>query len=977
MMRRIFVSSTAEDLKEHRKAVLDALVRMENLPIAMESFGARPGGSVEECKQAVRESDAVVVLVAHRYGWVPPVSDRGDGRRSITWIEVDEALAHKKPVFAFVVDADHEWTGKREQDLLLEALDAPEQQREIIERLRQLEALKKALGRRVRETFTTPEDLAAKVVPSVSHWLQTEAERPGGTGAAPAPPPRVLRVVHPLQPAQHFSGRETLLAELGDWWRDPASPDRVVALVAHGGAGKTAIAEQLLRTIREDAGAARLRGSVLVWSFYEDPSTGAFLEAAELLLGDGAGGGESSAGGRLQRLERALSVGVPHLLILDGLERVQSEGGLGRTRGELEDAQARNLLRSIAAGLGRARALITSRFELPDLEQWKGAGFRREKLDDLDRLASVGLLRAYGVRGDDPELARLALSAGRHALTLSVLGSYLRDFHGGAPSAAPSLDLYDASEDDPKAAKLHRVLQGYAERLPDRERDLLVRLSTFPRGVSVEILGYVIDAGGEIAGALVGCNQVQLAKLAQRLVARGLVFAYEKDGARIWTAHPFLRDWFRRLLGLPSEHVHEAVRSQLAPSLEAQPSDYPRDPKALDRYEALTEHSLLAGRTDAAWELFSYGIGRYRNLGWKLGDYSRGLRIAQSFAKDQDPTQLRQGLSEARRSVLLGTWGLFATDLGELSLAERVAEVELQLKRELADPGELSKGLDNAADRALNLGSFPRARLLAAESFALAESAGDSQGAANAGATLASALHALGEEGSLEYFARATEHEGRQLHSLRGTLEAEGLLERGERDAAREHAAADLAWSERGGWPRDQAQARVVLALCSLPEDPALAREHLAEARRFVEFSGHMRVNLRVHHADAEIARITGDHSGAIEVAQAGLRLAARCGFGAQAIRLQVSLARAHLLRSEPRQALQHARAALDASTHEDCLYAWGEADAAHLCTLAHRAQDEPELALRRARQALGVRERIGHPEVDETRALIDELQQP
>ena len=325
--RRIFVSSTAEDLKDHRQAVSDALLRMENLPIAMESFGARPGSSVEVCREAVRKSDAVVVLVAHRYGWVPPEADGGDGRRSITWIEVDEAIARGKPVFVFLVDSDFEqWTGKREQDFIKDVLDDPERQQRVIQNLQQLEALKKELGKRVRETFTTAEDLAAKVVPSVAAWLQEEAERPAGTSAAPEPAPRALLVVHPLQPAQHFSGREALLSELRDWWRDRASPDRVVALVAHGGAGKTAVAEQLLRTVREDADAGGLRGSVLVWSFYEDPKTEAFLEAAEQLF---CGSSDGGAGGRLQRLERALSVGGSHVLVLDGLERVQSEGGPG------------------------------------------------------------------------------------------------------------------------------------------------------------------------------------------------------------------------------------------------------------------------------------------------------------------------------------------------------------------------------------------------------------------------------------------------------------------------------------------------------------------------------------------------------------------------------------------------------------------------------------------------------------------------
>jgi hypothetical protein len=39
---RIFISSTYEDLKEHRRAVRDAILQLGHHPIAMEYFGARP-----------------------------------------------------------------------------------------------------------------------------------------------------------------------------------------------------------------------------------------------------------------------------------------------------------------------------------------------------------------------------------------------------------------------------------------------------------------------------------------------------------------------------------------------------------------------------------------------------------------------------------------------------------------------------------------------------------------------------------------------------------------------------------------------------------------------------------------------------------------------------------------------------------------------------------------------------------------------
>jgi hypothetical protein len=76
----------------------------------------------------------------------------------------------------------------------------------------------------------------------------------------------------------------------------------------------------------------------------------------------------------LERLQLALSGDAPHVLILDGLERVQSEEDGRHRRGELEDLQLKRLVRALAGGLGNARALVTSRFPLVDLESWTGAG---------------------------------------------------------------------------------------------------------------------------------------------------------------------------------------------------------------------------------------------------------------------------------------------------------------------------------------------------------------------------------------------------------------------------------------------------------------------------------------------------------------------------------------------------------------------------------------------------------------------------
>src|SRR5262249_23378208 len=145
-------------------------------------------------------------------------------------------------------------------------------------------------------------------------------------------------------------------------------------------------------------------------------------------------------------------------------------------------------------------------------------------LEDLSVDATRKVLRGWGVKGDESQLDAVSEQVGRHALSVAVIGSYLSHFEGGRIEAATTLHLDDAAGDDPKAAKLARVLAFYAER-PVEERELLARLSVFPRGITIELLGTIVDAGGQVAGLLVNAKPV-LARLLARLLDRGLVFRY-------------------------------------------------------------------------------------------------------------------------------------------------------------------------------------------------------------------------------------------------------------------------------------------------------------------------------------------------------------------------------------------------------------------------------------------------------------------
>lgn len=167
---RIFVASTAEDLKPYRAAVVTVIDRLGHKAVHMETFGAMPSWSLDGCRHLVGDCDALVVMIGHRYGWVPSVQQGGDGKKSITWHEVEAARATDVPVFAFLVDEQARWTEPKEQDRLL-AAKSPSEAAAILTAVQSLRELKQDLEQQPCDTFASPDELAAKVSTALSTWL--------------------------------------------------------------------------------------------------------------------------------------------------------------------------------------------------------------------------------------------------------------------------------------------------------------------------------------------------------------------------------------------------------------------------------------------------------------------------------------------------------------------------------------------------------------------------------------------------------------------------------------------------------------------------------------------------------------------------------------------------------------------------------------------------------------------------------------
>jgi hypothetical protein len=754
------------------------------------------------------------------------------------------------------------------------------------------------------------------------------------------------------------------VAELTAWVADVASARRVWSLVAAGGTGKTAVVEQVVRDLRLDD------GNVLVWSFYENPDADAFLrECNHLFLGEE----ETTASGRLERLERGLSNGCPHLIVLDGLERVQDEAGGGRVRGELSDHSIKLLLRALASRLGRARALVTSRFPLVDLEDWKGKGYDVTHLDHLTPAAAVDVLRSWGVVGDDALLRDAAEKVGHHALSVAVIGSYLRSFASGRVEDVANFDLEAVTGDDPKAAKLARVLAYYANRLPPEERDLLSRLSVFPGAVTWDDLNALVDAGSEVAGSL---TRARLGRLLETLEVRGLLS--KSEAHVVWMAHPFLREAFQSLLGCRPERVFDVVARRLRANLETMPGKNPTRPHVLDHYERLIVATRLAGREDEAFNLYVAGMGGYQHLGVTLGEYTRGYRILSGFSKTGRSEGLGLTLHVEDRLHLAKDLALYALKVGRTAEGWAVQRGSDEWARSYGDPARASEGLVNSAELALARGNVVEAYALAKLALGEARVTKDSVLVRNALSAHASAAHGIGDiETARSDFAEATTLattlESSELYSMSGVQHARHQLDTGDTSRASSLCQHGLKVARGNHWTEEIAWFEALLARIELASSRR-AGDHLRQVRAWTARTGDMQYVVEGHLLAALEFLARGDlQAGLLEV-EVGLRKAVSCGFGILHMELLIALSRIRLAWLNASRAIEAAREALDLAADPEHQYAWGEADASQALGEAYFANHEPTPAKTAFARALALRRRLSHPGLADTERWLEQV---
>jgi energy-coupling factor transporter ATP-binding protein EcfA2 len=505
------ISSTFADMKQHRAALIEAVVGEGLTAVAMESDAARPDVDViDSSLRMVREASAYIGVISRKYGQTPECPKRNPGKLSLTELEFNEAQRLGRPTLLFIMGPKHPVI---EADVELDA-----GKREKLNAFREWAKKMKPDSpvTRVYATFDSLEEFTRKAIHAAANLRRylDAAPLPAPTAPDPIPAPPAFYAEPAYIGSHQFLGRQAQLDVLSDW-AVPADAHPVLLFDAIGGSGKSMLTWEWTT---KHATLVRADWAGRFWySFYErggimaDFCRRALAYITREPLDSFRKMKTPELGERLLRHLQAR----PWLLVLDGLERVlvayhrfdaakvpdeaanqptdqiAQRDPCAAIRPEDDD-----LIRALAAA-APSKLLITSRLvpsALLNSASQPVHGVLRVSLPGLRPADAEALLRSCGVTGDSQAIQNYLKShCDCHPLVTGVLASLINAY-------LPDKGNFDAWAADPDGGgrlnlanidliqKRNHILKAALDALPEKSRQFLSTLALLSEAVDYPTL---------------------------------------------------------------------------------------------------------------------------------------------------------------------------------------------------------------------------------------------------------------------------------------------------------------------------------------------------------------------------------------------------------------------------------------------------------------------------------------------------------
>jgi len=494
-------------------------------------------------------------------------------------------------------------------------------------------------------------------------------------------------------------GRKEERARLEDAWA--STQTRILSIVAMGGAGKSALVNDWLKGMSEKGFPEAKK--VMIWSFYSQGtrenlvSADIFVNAALRWLGDEQAVTLSPAA----RGERLASLIKRHrfLLVLDGLEPLQHPPGADKVGGKLTDNSIRALLESLAAPDWSGLCLVTTRVRVAELTPFEEGNQRslgavsRLDLGPLKEDDAVELLRRLiGLDGDEKELRDAVREVGRHALAITLLGTYIREAHAGDLTARRQIGMLAGPDREGEHAR--RVMTAYVKWFQTNGRGdavaILRFIGLFDRPAEPRALEALLtDREMDRPARLERMGDEAWNSCVDMLIELGLLNAEVSGPPGSLDAHPLVREHFRDELKLTEPRIWKRGNRVLYEHYARKAPHRPTQTASMQPLYAAVTHGCEAGLHQEVFDkVLLARIWRDRRTNYstrRLGMTGADIAALSNYFPSGNWSRLgRFDLSPPARVLILTNAGVRLRQLGELADARRsftAVDDEIDIRR--------------------------------------------------------------------------------------------------------------------------------------------------------------------------------------------------------------------------------------------------------------------------------------------------------
>jgi len=762
-------------------------------------------------------------------------------------------------------------------------------------------------------------------------------------------------IYQPTKPPElpEWAGRADMLTKLDKDYADPTV--HLTGLIGFGGEGKSSIAYRWV-TKHLLSGEYDLpdADAVFWWSFYEERSIDKMLEAlTAYLYGEDQLQKISGVAERVNHIG-ALVITNRIVLILDGLEVIQEESG--DKYGTMSRPEMKDLLEMFTRQGHNSFCLVTSR--VPLLDFLSHTAYVQRDVTRLSVEDGRELLQNLELSGDDDALDRIVKDWEGHALTVSLVGTYLREQDKSADDY--NMDIFpevEAFEDElPRYRRVRRVLQRYDSALTDADKAFLKIFSVFRLPVAETAFNKVfrLITSSNLNLPLIALHDEPFWALVQGLIDRRLIRKTEGEKTT-YSAHPLVQVHYRRML--EADHrdddtvpVHRTVASHYYNT-----ADYKIPSKLriqvglattpslddLKPYIEVVHHLCQAGAYDEAFDVYQTNLyqGQSFVLTQKLGAYETAYKTWLIFFPDGNINVEPQVNNDRTKRFILNDVGLCLTILGLTRDAIAFMERKNAIALRMDDHHNAGAGYQNLAEIYLYLGELDSMKQSLEQALEQAQLVVDErqrkQAKIDINCYLGLVYHLLGNVTKSSEIYEQAEHLQREIiatlqyhYSIDGIRHADHLRRTDQADYARAVTDANLDICQRAGWTHRVSQCyRVLGDLDADAGNHTSAGEHYEQA---IILAGQIdQVYIKV---EAWLARgrwyakhMNNSTSAFVDLEQA-LALAQNAEYRIYEADIRVALAWAHKANGDNDRARQEAYIAKGMS--EDMGYYWGKVDA-------------------------------------------------